>query len=182
MGKAFGIPRLLFIASLGLAAFALSIALPSLAVAKSDYENFKVYGDKTIKDLMEASRDGAVSWKTLQRVSVEVKDTKTETLFIPDFDESVAVLDGKEIEIEGFMFPLVPTTDIPDTGDHFLLSSIPASCPYFHVYGGQIIDVIAAEKVEFDEDEPIRIRGRLALLHENRDGLFYRMTEVRLVQ
>ena len=179
MGRSF--VRLLPVLVLGLAAFALSIALPSPAVAKSDYENFKVYGDKTIKDLMEASRDGAVSWKTLQRVSVEVKDTKTETLFIPDFDESVAVLDGKEIEIEGFMFPLVPTTDIPDTGDHFLLSSIPASCPFFHIYGGQIIEVIAVDEFEFDEDDPVRIKGRLKLLRDNTDGLFYRMTGVTMV-
>ncbi len=40
--------------ALGLAAFALSIAFSSPVAAKSDIENFKVYGDKTIKDLMEA--------------------------------------------------------------------------------------------------------------------------------
>ncbi len=173
--------RLLPVLAFGLTAFALSIAFSSPVAAKSDIENFKVYGDKTIKDLMEASRDGAVSWKTLQKVTVDIKDTKTETLFIPDFDQSVAVLDGKEIEIEGFMFPLVPTTDIPDSGDHFLLSSIPASCPYFHIYGGQIIDVIAVDEIEFDEDEPVRLRGRLELLRDNTDGLFYRMTGVKMV-
>ena len=167
--------------ALGLAAFALSIAFSSPVAARSDIENYKVYGDKTIKDLMEASRDGAVSWKTLQKVTVDVIDTKTETLFIPEFDQSVASLDGKEIEIEGFMFPLVPTTDIPDSGDHFLLSSIPASCPYFHIYGGQIIDVIAVDEIEFDEDEPVRLRGRLELLRDNTDGLFYRMTGVKMV-
>ncbi len=169
--------RLLAVLAFGLAAF----ALPSPVTAKSDFENVKVYGDKTIKDLMEASRDGAVSWKTLQKVTVEVIDTKTETLFIPDFEQSVAALDGKEIEIEGFMFPLVPTTDIPDSGDHFLLSSIPASCPFFHIYGGQLIDVIAVEEIEFDEDEPVRLRGRLELLRDNTDGLFYRMTGVKMV-
>jgi hypothetical protein len=169
--------RLLPVLAFGLTAFAFS----SPVAAKSDIENFKVYGDKTIKDLMEASRDGAVSWKTLQKVSVDIKDTKTETLFIPEFDQSVAVLDGKEIEIEGFMFPLVPTTDIPDSGDHFLLSSIPASCPYFHIYGGQIIDVIAVDEIEFDEDEPVRLKGRLELLRDNTDGLFYRMTGVKMV-
>ena len=179
MGRSF--VRQLPVLALGLTAFALSIAFSSPAAAKSDIENFKVYGDKTIKDLMEASRDGAVSWKTLQRVTVDVKDTKTETLFIPEFDQSVAVLDGKEIEIEGFMFPLVPTTDIPDSGDHFLLSSIPASCPYFHIYGGQIIDVIAVDEIEFDEDEPVRLKGRLELLRDNTDGLFYRMTGVKMV-
>ncbi len=179
MGRSF--VRHLPVLALGLAAFALSIAFSSPVTAKSDIENFKVYGDKTIKDLMEASRDGAVSWKTLQKVTVDVKDTKTETLFIPEFDQSVAALDGKEIEIEGFMFPLVPTTDIPDSGDHFLLSSIPASCPFFHIYGGQIIDVIAVDEIEFDEDEPVRLKGRLELLRDNTDGLFYRMTGVKMV-
>ncbi len=179
MGRSF--VRLLPVLVLGMAAFALSIALPSPVTARSDIENFKVYGDKTIKDLMEASRDGAVSWKTLQRVTVDVKDTKTETLFIPDFDKSVAALDGKEIEIEGFMFPLVATTDIPDAEDHFLLSSIPASCPFFHIYGGQIIEVISVNEFEFDEDDPVRIKGRLELLRDNTDGLFYKMTGVTRV-
>lgn len=173
--------RHLPVLALGLMALGLSFALPSLVTAQDDFENYKAYGDKTIKDLMEASRDGAVSWKTLQKVFVEVKETKTETLFIPEFDESIAVLDGKEIEIEGFMFPLVATTDIPDSGDHFLLSSIPASCPYFHIYGGQIIDVIAVNEIEFDEDDPVRLKGRLELLHDNTDGLFYRMTGVKMV-
>ena len=168
--------------ALALLGFAVSIAWIPSAVAKSDIENITVYKGKTIKDLVEKSIDGAVAWKTLMNVFVRLEESDRGTLFIPEFNETVAALDGKEIEIQGFMFPLEPTTDIPDAEDHFLLSSIPASCPYFHVYGGQIIDVIAAEKVEFDEDDPIRIRGRLALLHENRDGLFYRMTEVRLVQ
>lgn len=175
----------LTVANLGTLAvlgFALVAAPSPPAAAKSDYENVKVYKDKTIKDLLEGSIDGAVSWKTLLKVHVRVQETDRGTLFIPEFGKSVAALEGKEIEIQGFMFPLVPTTDIPDAEDHFLLSSIPASCPYFHIYGGQIIDVIAAEKITFDEDNPVRIRGRLELLRENRDGLFYKMTGATMVQ
>ena len=33
-----------------------------------------------------------------------------------------------------------------------------------------------------DEDNPVRIRGRLELLRENRDGLFYKMTGATMVQ
>lgn len=170
------------LAALALTAFSASAQSVEPAAVNSEYENVKVYKDKTIKDLVEGSVDGSVSWKTLLRVRVEVEDTETGTSFIPEFDESVAALDGKEIEILGFMFPLVPTTDIPDAEDHFLLSSIPASCPYFHIYGGQIIEVIATKEVEFDEDNPVRIRGRFELLHENRDGLFYKMTGVTPVR
>ena len=152
------------------------------ANAKSDIENQKAYGDKTIKDLVEAAPKGAVSWKTLQGVYVDVKETKTETLFIPEFDPAISALDGKVIEIQGFMFPLVPTTDIPGSEDHFLLSSIPASCPYFHIYGGQIIEVIASKQIPFSEDDPVRIRGKMTLLKQNTDGLFYKMTAVTLVK
>ena len=144
--------------------FIVSAALSQSAAAKSSDEN--VDTEKTLK----------VSWETLLRVHIQVKETKIDTLFIPEFDESVAALDGKNVEIQGFMFPLVATTDIPDAEDHFLLSSVPASCPYFHIYSGQIIDVVAVEKVEFDEDNPVRIRGRLKLLRKNRDGLFYKIT------
>ena len=157
-------------------------ALSTPASAKSDIENQKAYGDKTIKDLVEAAPKGAISWKTLQGVYVDVKETKTETLFIPEFNPEVSALDGKVIEIQGFMFPLVPTTDIPGSEDHFLLSSIPASCPFFHIYGGQVIEVIAAKKIPFSEEDPVRIRGKMTLLKANTDGLFYKMTAVTLVK
>jgi uncharacterized protein len=150
--------------------------------AKSDIENQKVYGDKTIKDLVEKAPAGAVAWKTLQGVYVDVKETKTGTLFIPEFNPAISALDGKIIEIQGFMFPLVPTTDIPGSEDHFLLSSIPASCPFFHIYGGQIIEVVASKKIPFDEENPVRIRGKMTLLKDNTDGLFYKMTAVTLVK
>lgn len=166
-----------------LAAGVLALSFVSTpAGAKSDIENQKAYGDKTIKDLVEQAPKGAVAWKTLQGVYVDVKDTKTETLFIPEFNPEVSALDGKVIEIQGFMFPLVPTTDIPGSEDHFLLSSIPASCPYFHIYGGQIIEVIAAKKIPFSEEDPVRIRGKMTLLKANTDGLFYKMTAVTLVK
>lgn len=170
------LPRLLIAG-----AFALG-AVSTPAGAKSDIENQKAYGDKTIKDLVEAAPKGAVSWKTLQGVYVDVKETKTETLFIPEFNPAISALDGKIIEIQGFMFPLVPTTDIPGSEDHFLLSSIPASCPYFHIYGGQIIEVVASKKIPFDEENPVRIKGKMTLLKENTDGLFYKMTAVTLVK
>ena len=35
----------------------------------SEYENIKVYKDKTIKDLVEGSVDGSVSWKTESTVT-----------------------------------------------------------------------------------------------------------------
>lgn len=161
---------------------ALTLSLASTSAgAESDIENQKAYGDKTIKELVETAPMGAVAWKTLQDVYVDVKETKTETLFIPEFNPAVSALDGQVIEIQGFMFPLVPTTDIPGSGDHFLLSSIPASCPYFHIYGGQIIEVVASKKIPFDEENPVRIRGKMTLLKENTDGLFYKMTDVTLV-
>jgi uncharacterized protein len=162
-------------------ALALS-SVSTLANAKNDIENQKVYGDKTIKDLVEKAPTGAVAWKTLQGVYVDVQETKAGTLFIPEFNPEISALDGKVIDIQGFMFPLVPTTDIPGSEDHFLLSSIPASCPYFHVYGGQIIEVVASRKIPFDEENPIRIRGKMTLLKDNTDGLFYKMTSVTLVK
>lgn len=163
-------------------AFALGIATAAQALAESDIENQKAYGDKTIKELVESAPKGAVSWKTLQGVYVDVQDTKTGTLYIPEFDKTVTTLDGKIIEIQGFMFPLVPTTDIPGSEDHFLLSSIPASCPFFHIYGGQIVEVVASKKIPFDEENPVRIRGKITLLKENTDGLFYKMTAATLVK
>jgi uncharacterized protein len=170
------LPRLLIVGALALS------AVPAPASAKSDIENQKAYGNKTIKELVETAPKGAVAWKTLQGVYVDVKETKTGTLFIPEFNPAISALDGKVIDIQGFMFPLVPTTDIPGSEDHFLLSSIPASCPFFHVYGGQIIEVVASKKVPFDEENPVRIRGKMTLLKENTDGLFYKMTDVTLVR
>ena len=144
-------------------------------------ENTVVYGGKTVKELITMAPAGAVSWKTLKGVYVDVKETKKALLFIPEFNAEVSALDGREIEIEGFVFPLTPTDDGADFQSRFLLSSLPPSCPYYHLYGmEQIIEVVAAKPVPF-VDDPVRIKGRFELLRDNRDGLFYKMTGARML-
>jgi hypothetical protein len=95
----------------------------------------------------------------------------------PKFEKAVAALDGREIAIKGFMFPL----EMAEKQSRFLLSAYPPSCP-FCLPGepSQLIEVNCAKPVGFTYN-PVLIKGRLRVLRDDPYGLFYRMTDARLV-
>lgn len=92
------------------------------------------------------------------------------------FPDSVRRLDGQEIRLSGFLFPL----EQGRAQQHFLLSAYPPSCnfclsggPYTHV------EVQSAEPVRFTYD-PIALRGTFELHERAEDGAAYRMQDAVL--
>ncbi len=112
---------------------------------------------------------GVVSWKTL----ADVKTVKFKDRFIPDFGKSVAVLDRKEVKLQGFMMPL----DMGDKQKRFLLVSLPPTCS-FCMPGGpeQMVEIQAKMPVKYGF-EPIVMSGRFAVLRDDAMGLYYRLTD-----
>ncbi|MFM9887770.1 MAG: DUF3299 domain-containing protein [Burkholderiales bacterium] len=112
---------------------------------------------------------GVVSWKTLSLVeTVKQKDK-----FVPAFDKSVAVLDKKEVKVQGFMMPL-------ETGErqkHFILSASPPSCGFCMPGGPEgIVEVRTKQPIKYTVD-PIVISGRMAILRDDPTGIYYRLTD-----
>jgi hypothetical protein len=140
---------------------------------------------RTLLDYIEDYIDvpeGAIDWKlfgTTKEIDIQTKTADGYDLeyFKPEFQPDVMALDGTEITIKGFMFPL----DETDDQKLFLLGPFPMSCPYhYHVGPALVIEVHADENpVRFDY-EPVVIRGRLELVPEDPEySTFYRLIDAR---
>lgn len=97
----------------------------------------------------------------------------------PEFSERLKKLDGKEILIQGYMFPL----DQTEKQSLFLLGPFPVSCPFhYHVTPNLIIEAHAKTPVDFSYDA-INIKGKLELVpKDDENNVFYRLRDVEVVQ
>jgi uncharacterized protein len=119
------------------------------------------------KPLVE--RKDILSWKLLAQVElVKMKDR-----YVPQFSQSVAALDQKEVKIQGFMMPL----EVGDKQSHFVLSAMPVTCSFCMPGGPEaLVEVKTKRPVKYSFD-PITISGKLSVLKEDPTGVFYRITD-----
>lgn len=112
----------------------------------------------------------AITWETLAQVKLKRDDGR----FVPEFEAAVSDLDGKTIEIQGFMLPL----DQAAEQQHFILSSIPVADCYFCMPGGpeSMVEIKAATGVEFTYN-PITVTGTFEVLEDDPMGMYYRLTD-----
>lgn len=114
-------------------------------------------------------RKDVVSWRLLAQVElVKLKDR-----YAPQYAAAVTALDKKEVKLQGFMLPL----QMGDQQSHFVLTAMPQSCA-FCVPGGpeQLVEVKTKKPVAYGYD-PIVLSGRLEILKDDPNGLFYRLTD-----
>lgn len=119
------------------------------------------------KPLVE--RKDVVSWKTFAQVEI----VKMNDRYVPQFAQSVASLDQKEVKVQGFMMPL----QMGDKQTHFVLSAMPQSCA-FCLPGGpeSMVEVKSKTAVKYTF-EPVVLTGKLTVLKDDPTGVFYRLTE-----
>jgi hypothetical protein len=109
-----------------------------------------------------------VSWRTLG----QVEDQTVNNRVVPKFSPAILALDKREVTLQGFMLPL----DAGRKQKHFLLSANVPSCPFCLPGGAEsIIEVLCAKPITFTND-PITITGRLSVLQNDPNGLWYRVT------
>ncbi len=111
---------------------------------------------------------GLVSWKTLAQVDL----IKQKDRFVPQFSDSVASLDKKEVKIQGYMMPL----EAGEKQNRFILASAPQTC-MFCMSGGpeQFVEVLMSKPIKFTF-EPVVIGGRMAVIANDPGGVYYRIT------
>ena len=112
---------------------------------------------------------GVVSWKTLGQVElVKVKDRA-----VPQFSDGVLKLNATEVKLQGFMMPL----EMGDKQKHFVLTAMPITCA-FCLPGGpeSLVEVQAKTPVKYTF-EPVVLSGKLAVLKDDANGLYYRLTD-----
>ena len=110
-----------------------------------------------------------MSWSTLAQVQpVKVKDR-----VVPQYADGVLKLNATEVKLQGFMMPL----EMGDRQKQFVLTAMPQSCA-FCLPGGpeQLVLVQAKVPVKYTM-EPVILSGKLAVLKDDPNGLYYRLDD-----
>lgn len=120
------------------------------------------------------------TWNTLSKVKIERKLDPSLNFEVdfPTFSEEVLALNGKEIELEGWMIPL----DELRGENYFVLSALPfANCFFCGGAGPEtVIEVFTEEKVEFEVDR-IKVKGKLRLNANDPMQLMYILNNAEIV-
>lgn len=115
-----------------------------------------------------AEAQAALGWPALARVSTRAGR--------PQFDRSVAALNGRPVRLTGFMLPLEQTA----RQQHFLLTAIPMTDCFYCIPSGpeSFVEIRLAAPTAFTYDR-VTVTGRLQLLTSDPVG-FYRITGGRV--
>jgi len=117
--------------------------------------------------LLEAP--GVVPWYALTKVTFVLRDGKGAL----QFGESVKSLDGKQVNLRGYITPLQMGSD----QGHFILSPKPPSCAFCAPAGpDEMVEVFAKTPVHYSL-EPVTVHGQFSVLEHEQSGLFYRMAD-----
>lgn len=138
---------------------------------------------KNIPDFV-STPEGGTDWQLFgatKSVEYTEKDPQgyDRTGVRPVFPDGLKPLDGKQIKIRGFMFPM----DQSEEQKVFLLGPFPLTCPYhYHVANNLIIEVQAQKPVTFSYDA-VTLEGRLELVpKDDQYNTFYRLHDAAIAR
>jgi hypothetical protein len=119
-------------------------------------------------------RADVLAWSVLTDVKTKVEKNR----MLPVFSTPVLALNLKSQRIQGFMMPLDPG----EKQKHFLLSSVPLTCS-FCVPGGpeSMVEVKTKTPIKYSL-EPVVVEGQFAVLKDDPNGLYYRMSDATAVK
>jgi hypothetical protein len=142
--------------------------------------------DKPAVDMSFFKKEGnhiVLPWNYLMNVTFEdvYKEDVGMEVQLPIFNDTLKVLDGKDVVVEGFYIP------VDETGDEkiVILSAFPFAQCFFCGKAGveSIIDILSPKKLPtLKLDAKIKFKGRLKLNRDNFDYLIYVLEEAELVQ
>jgi hypothetical protein len=156
--------RLICLIIAGFIAFAPMQVAALTSVGAGGLPSASDYGASMLPEM-----SGVVSWKTFALVEPVKRGGK----MVPEFSKEILALDNQPVRIIGFMMPL----DMTNGQQHFLLSAVPASCPFCMPAGPEaIVEVLSKHPVKFGF-EPVIMAGKLSILKNDKSGMFYRMTD-----
>jgi hypothetical protein len=102
-----------------------------------------------------------------------VQPVKVKDRVVPQFSDGVLKLNATEVKLQGFMMPL----EMGDKQKHFVLTAMPMTCA-FCLPGGpeSLVEVRTKTPVKYTFD-PILLSGKLAVLKDDANGLYYRLID-----
>lgn len=116
-----------------------------------------------------STRADVLPWSLLSMVEQRATKHGIRPVFTPEQQ----ALSQKQQRIHGFMLPLDPG----EKQTHFLLSAVPLTCSFCMPGGPEsMIEVKTRVAVRYTV-EPVVVEGRFAVLPDDPQGLYYRMTD-----
>jgi len=120
------------------------------------------------------------NWRTLAKVKIEKRFDEAMNFEVdyPTFSEEVMALNGKVIELEGWIIPL----DELRGKNYFVLSALPfANCFFCGGAGPEtVVEVFTNKDYKFTE-ERIKIKGKLRLNADDPTQLMYVMSDADVI-
>ncbi len=121
-----------------------------------------------------------ITWKDLKDVRFKKRFNKQENMLFlyPEFGDKVKALEGKELEIRGYVIPVNPTENI------YVLSANPMAACFFCGGSGpeSIIQLKLKKPKRLATDEIWIVRGILRLNAENIEELNYILQETEFIR
>lgn len=161
--------------------FALLVLCCGTAAQALSFEEGSDAPTRTIEDYIKDYIDlpeGAVDWMLFSQtkeINIETKGEDGYDLqyFKPDFPQGLKDLDGKQVTVKGYMFPL----DESDDQKRFLFGPFPINCPFqYHVGPSLVIEVLADQNPVAFSYDPVVVTGRLELVpKDDENSIFYRL-------
>ena len=120
-------------------------------------------------------------WKTLSKITYKKQydELMGFKIDVPVFSDPVKALEGKEIEIKGYIIPV----EGYKSHKEFIFSAFPYNMCFFCGGAGPetVMEVEAAEPVEYTAEQVV-LTGKLHLNSEDINRLMYLITDARLVK
>ena len=109
-------------------------------------------------------------WRILSDISYDIQKDEFGDLFVPIFGKDTKDIEGKYVEVEGFIIPF----DGMFKPTQLILSSLPISECFFCGSGGPetVMEISMREKIKYTTKR-VKIRGKLKLNALNPDKLMY---------
>lgn len=96
----------------------------------------------------------------------------------PIFTDKMKELNGKEVTLYGFMFPLEQS----EKQANFLIGPFPPSCPFhYHIPPSLVVEVRTKKPIAFSWDE-ITLKGTLELADKDPNGVYYFLKDAEAVK
>jgi hypothetical protein len=123
--------------------------------------------------------EGVVGWDTLGKLDVKTQViAPLQARFHTDYSKEIKALDGQEVKLMGFIYPLEGGLE----HKRFLLTAWPPSCPFCLPAGpSQMVEVLCEEPVQFTEGA-ILMAGKFEVLADDPSGMYYRMRAAKEVE
>ena len=120
-------------------------------------------------------------WKTLSKITYkkEFDEFLGFKIDIPVFADAVKALNGKEIEVKGYIIPV----EGYQSHTEFIFSAFPYNMCFFCGGAGPetVMEVEAIEGVEYTSEQVI-LKGKLQLNDADINRLMYLLTDAKLVE